>query len=72
MSTKLVKNNPKAGLLCAEISPNLRELEGLFVTHNPKVAGSNPAPATQKRSAVRGPYASTCWGLIRLAVDVAA
>jgi hypothetical protein len=27
----------------AGISPNLRELEALFATHNPKVAGSNPA-----------------------------
>jgi hypothetical protein len=44
------QNQPQSGPFIAEISPNLRELEALFATHNPKVAGSNPAPLSSDKA----------------------
>ena len=48
LGTKLAENTPKSWYFTASISPNLRELQAFFATHNPKVAGSNPAPAIKK------------------------
>jgi hypothetical protein len=53
LSTKLAENNPRTWGFVALISRNLRELDPFVATHNPKVAGSNPAPVIQPRVEVR-------------------